>query len=269
MGLILLLILAGCFLLWTGVAVILHAAHRPTRDGIGRALAQGRPTEPGQVGLDAESWSLRTRDGLDLPTLDARTGVDGPTVLWLHDWSGSQLGLLELLPSWASWCGRIVTFDARGHGDAPGSCTLGHREAEDLSAMLECIGDEPLVLAGEGLGAVLALNAAMQGHVEPLGVFALDPFVRGSDRFRHDLRASGYHVFPVADLALVMLWLRSQSPLELQWPPSAPDIPVLARFTGSGMEEFREFIPAGAPVSIEEMPGTPSEGAGAVAAPWW
>ena len=55
MGLILLLLLAAGFLLWTGVVLILRAAAGPTRDGIGRALAQGRPTEPQPWG-SASTW---------------------------------------------------------------------------------------------------------------------------------------------------------------------------------------------------------------------
>lgn len=269
MGLILLLTIAALFLLWTGVAVILHAARHPARDGIGRALAHERPTDPEQIGLEADSWMLRTVDGLDLPVWDFQTGLDGPTVLWLHDWGGSQLGLLPRISAWAKWCGRIVTFDARGHGDATGACGLGHAEAEDLKAVLDRIGDEPLVLAGEGLGGVVALNAVMRGDVEPLGVFVLDPFVLGSDRFRRDLRASGHHVFPVADLALIILWLQGRSPVELDWPATAPDVPVLARFTGGDADAFRAAVPAGSPVRIDELIEADSDLGGAVDSPWW
>lgn len=268
MGLVLLLLLAACFLLWTGVLLILRASGSPTRDGIGRALAQGRPTEPGQLGFEVESWTLTTADGLDLPGWTLTTGVDGPTVVWLHDWSGSQLGLLPRLGGWGAWCGRIVTMDLRGHGDAPGACSLGLAEADDLRRLLHRHVDGPVVLAGEGLGAVLAINAVASGVIEPLGVFALDPFVHGSERFRAALRESGYHVFPAADLALIMLWLRDRSPIDLSWPAS-PGVPVLARFTDGGADALREHVPNTASLRIETYDDTGLDDAGRVDSPWW
>ena len=268
MGLILLLLLAAGFLLWTGVALILRAAAGPTRDGIGRALAQGRPTEPGQLGFEFAERPLETDDGLVLPSWEFTTGIEGPTVLWLHDWSGSQLGLLSRLPAWGTWCGRIVTMDLRGHGDAPGRCTLGHDELRDVRRLVDRHADEPIVLAGEGLGAVLAMNLVAAGLVVPRGVFALDPFVHGSERFRAALKQAGYHVFPAADLALISLWLRSRSPIDLLWSESGSTVPVLARCTEDAAAALRTVVPAGAPVRIEPL-DEDVDRAGAVEGPWW
>ncbi len=269
MGLILLLLLAAGFLLWTGVVLILRAAAGPTRDGIGRALAEGRPTEPQQLGFEVASRAIETEDGLQLPSWEFTTGNDGPTVVWVHDWGGSQLGLLPRLPAWGAWCGRLVTMDLRGHGEAPGRCSLGRDELDDVRRLLDRHAGESIVLAGEGLGAVLAINAVAAGFVEPLGIFAVDPFVHGSERFRTALKRAGYHVFPAADLALITLWLRGRSPIDLGWSGAHSAVPVLARCGADEAASLRTLVPAGSRVRIEPLEEDDPDRAAAVEGPWW
>ncbi|MBM44054.1 MAG: hypothetical protein CMJ36_03445 [Phycisphaerae bacterium] len=213
MGLLILFIIAGLLLLICSVLAIVHAAISPARDGMGRALAHDLPTSPGDLGCTFESWTCRTRDGLDLPAWDVQGVTGGPTLLWLHDHGGSRLSDLRDLQDWLSWCGRVILVDLRGHGDAPGTCMLGARETGDVDRLLECIGNEEVILGGRGFGAVLALDASSRS-TKSLPVWGIAPYQSVRARFDEEMRGRGIPGWPLRVLAMTVLRLTGRRPLE-------------------------------------------------------
>ena len=213
MGLLLLFILAALLLLILSVIVVVHAAISPAREGLGKSLALDLPTTPGDLALPFESWTCRTEDGLDLPAWDVQGAAGGPTLLWLHDHGGSRLSDLGQLAEWASWCGRVVLVDLRGHGDAPGSSSLGAREPGDVDRVLECIGDGPVMLGGRGFGAVLAIDAACR-RKDDLPAWGIDPYPSSRVRFELEMRRRGIPTWPVRNLAMFLLQIAGRQPLE-------------------------------------------------------
>ncbi len=61
----------------------------------------------------------------------------------------------------------VLTYDARGHGDSPGNCTVGGDERLDVAAAaaLAADGGQPVVLVGVSMGAIAVLaHAASLGE---------------------------------------------------------------------------------------------------------
>ncbi|MBX3402107.1 MAG: alpha/beta hydrolase [Phycisphaeraceae bacterium] len=182
-----LLMLLACGLGVFAAAVIaftLRTLTRPPRRTYSWAVARGVPGEPPEVRVpwgrvEYSSWSFASR-GRDLPVWDIRGArADGPTAVLTHGWGDSRVIALSRLPALLACCARVVMWDLPGHGDAPGTCTLGTRECDDLVALLERLGPaEPVVLYGSSLGAgvsivVAARDAARLGVV---GVIAEAPY---------------------------------------------------------------------------------------------
>jgi 3-oxoadipate enol-lactonase len=117
-------------------------------------------------------------------------GGSGRVLLWAHGLASSMVledeaGLIDWTEPMGGW--RLVRYDARGHGDSPGS---GHAAdyrlpmlAEDLLGLLDELGVERAVLGGASLGAATALHAAVAApeRVEAL-VLAVPPAARGARR---------------------------------------------------------------------------------------
>lgn len=166
------------------VAFTLRTLTRPPRRTYSWAVARGVPGEPPEVRVpwgrvEYSSWSFASR-GRDLPVWDIRGArADGPTAVLTHGWGDSRVVALSRLPALLACCARVVMWDLPGHGDAPGTCTLGTRECDDLVALLERLGATgPIVLYGSSLGAgvsivVAARDAARLGVV---GVIAEAPY---------------------------------------------------------------------------------------------
>lgn len=166
------------------VAFTLRTLTRPPRRTYSWAVARGVPGEPPEVRVpwgrvEHSSWTFTSR-GRDLPVWDVRGArADGPTAVLTHGWGDSRVVALSRLPALLACCARVVMWDLPGHGDAPGTCTLGTRECDDLVALLGRIGAAgPVVLYGSSLGAgvsivVAARDAARLGVV---GVIAEAPY---------------------------------------------------------------------------------------------
>lgn len=89
---------------------------------------------------------------------DARSGQHGPTVVLVHGVSsrGSQYAAVAtaLLP----WCGRVVIPDLIGHGDSalpPGGLRVATLRST-LTALLDDVVPEPMVLVGNSMGGMMA-----------------------------------------------------------------------------------------------------------------
>jgi pimeloyl-ACP methyl ester carboxylesterase len=213
MGLLLLIILAGCLLLLLGTLVVVHAVLRPPRTTFAEALAAGAPTDPGDMNLEYTVWACRTDDGLDLPVWDVTGAVDGPTMVWLHDHGRSRICDLTDVESWLSWCGRVVLVDLRGHGDAPGTCTLGRRECGDVDRLIDQVDADQLILGGRGFGGGLALEAASR-HAG-IAVWAVAPTLDAGGECARALRANHLPSWPLCSLALSTAALLGCRPIEL------------------------------------------------------
>ena len=185
---------------------------RPERTTFAEAIARGRPTVPEEANLAWTSWEHRTEDGLDLPVWDLPGAHGGPTLLWLHDHGRSRIDALPEADSWLAWCGRVVLVDLRGHGDAPGTCTLGQRERDDVDRLIEQLGEESLILAGRGFGAVLAIDAAERHR--GVAVWAASPRSNLRLECAALLRRFRLPSWPLCALVQFSLWALGCRPIE-------------------------------------------------------
>ncbi|MCH2136686.1 MAG: hypothetical protein MK101_08905, partial [Phycisphaerales bacterium] len=135
-----------------GSIALAHRATHPRGGSMGRALAHGRPTDPGEAGLlwTVETW--RGHGGLELPLWRIEGPDDaGHTLIRLHDWGESPIDALSSIEQDLNGARAVLLPTLRGHDDAPGRCTLGRDEAADLQALIQQVEGE-IVLAGTGLG---------------------------------------------------------------------------------------------------------------------
>lgn len=210
-GLLILLALGlGLFVL-LAVAATIRGLTRPRRKGLAWALARQRPESPAAMGLAFSSWTFRGR-GLDLPVWDiGGRDASGPIAIITHGWGDSRLGSLARIGPLLPACSRIILWDLPGHGEAPGRCALGLREAEDLAALLDHIGSErPIVLMGVSLGAGLSIAAA-RDRPEVIGVVAEAPYRLAATPARNVLRMTGMPAGFCLWLALWAIALRQRS----------------------------------------------------------
>jgi pimeloyl-ACP methyl ester carboxylesterase len=166
-GLLLLLLLGLIVYVFTLILITLRTLTRPPRRTYASAIARNRPGDPGELPPGPagprhwESWTFRSRN-LDLPVWDM-TGDDhaGPVLVLSHGWGDSRIGALTRAEHLLPLCSRLIAWDMPGHGDAPGSCSLGLREPDDLLALLEHLrSDTPVILFGWSLGAGVSIAAA-------------------------------------------------------------------------------------------------------------
>jgi uncharacterized protein len=133
----------------------------PPRRTYAAALARNLPSDPSELEtpLAYESWTFRSRN-FDLPVWDI-TGLNaqGPVIILTPGWGDSRIGALVRTPYLAEHASRIIAWDMLGHGEAPGTSTLGIREPQDLCALIEHLAC-PVVLFGWSLGAGVSIVAA-------------------------------------------------------------------------------------------------------------
>jgi alpha-beta hydrolase superfamily lysophospholipase len=108
---------------------------------------------------------ILTSDGVELATRE--WSVDGAaraTVVLVHGFAASKddrnlVTLAELLVSRGL---AVMAYDARGHGESGGACTLGDLEAQDVAAAVAWASGQspPIVLVGASMGGVAVLRHA-------------------------------------------------------------------------------------------------------------
>jgi pimeloyl-ACP methyl ester carboxylesterase len=238
LGLAQLLVVAFVAVVLVLSAVIARDALRPPRRTAGYAVARGRPADPGDLDLEFEQWTLDRPDGAALPVWEiegrGRTTDGGQplcTAVFVHDWGESRFEMLSRLEPWDGLCRRLVLYDLRGHGDATGGPSrLGHREDQDLLSLLERLGGGPHLLVGRSMGAGIAMAAAARAPraLEIAGIVACGPRGEFGATLKGRLRAAGFPDRPLADLALLWLWLGGVRRVDVGRAEGALRVPVLA-----------------------------------------
>lgn len=195
-------VLGLSFLLAAGLIVAFFAAvgwtvymlTHPPRRTYASAVARGRPGTPAELadgGRTFEEWTLGA-GGVSLPVWEV-AGDDPAAPVWIfsHGWGDSRIGALARMAALAPLASRLIAWDMRGHGDAPGRCSLGLREVDDLLLLIERLG-VPVVLFGWSLGAGVSIAAASRAPGRVMGVVAEAPYRLGITPARNVLRAWGY-----------------------------------------------------------------------------
>ena len=122
------------------------------------------------------AFSAETRDGVRL--VGTRVGDRGPTVVFCHGLLGwhRKERIVRFVRALAR---RFVVYaiDLRGHGASGGLSTYGHREAEDVDAVVSLArrerSDAPLVTVGVSMGGVAVLrHAADLGGVDAVAAIS-------------------------------------------------------------------------------------------------
>lgn len=209
MGILLLLALG--FLLFESVLVLwtLRTLTRPPRRTYAWAVAKGRPGDPSELSPPRPFRAFTfSSQGLQLPAWEI-TGDDpaGPTIVFTHGWAESRQSVLPRLAALIPLASRIVAWDLPGMGEAPGTCTIGAREPEDLLALVRTL-DTAAVLMGFSLGAGLSIAAAARDPSRVRAVIAEAPYRRAGTPARAVLRARGMPYTLNLPIALGLLGLR-------------------------------------------------------------
>lgn len=88
---------------------------------------------------------------------------EGPAVLLIHGIASDAAVLAPLAQALAPRA-RVIAYDRRGYGASgapePYAATTVAEQAQDAAALLRALGVAPAVVAGEGFGALIALDLA-------------------------------------------------------------------------------------------------------------
>jgi pimeloyl-ACP methyl ester carboxylesterase len=107
-----------------------------------------------------------------MPTLEAR-GVEiawsergrGPTVLLIHE-TAATAAVWDPLAEPLANDFRTISYDRRGWGDSSEPedyrRTTVEEQSEDAAALIEAVVDEPVIVVGAGVGAVIALDLLLR-----------------------------------------------------------------------------------------------------------
>lgn len=187
---LLILLAEGLAIAWLAcVGYTVWMLTHPVRRTFASALARGKPADPGQLlpAVKWEEWRFKS-DGIEFPVWDIAGGsAAGPVLLMTHGWGDSRLGALSRVPSLLPHCSRLIAWDMRGHGEAPGTSTLGTAEPDDLATLVARLGSErPIVAYGWSLGAGVSIVAATR--VGLAGVIAEAPYRLAPTPARNVLR---------------------------------------------------------------------------------
>jgi pimeloyl-ACP methyl ester carboxylesterase len=89
---------------------------------------------------------------------------DGPPALLIHGLASDGAAMAPVAAAVASAGGRAIAYDRRGYGESgapqPYQGTTAEEQAEDAAALLRALDAGPAVVAGDGFGALVALDLA-------------------------------------------------------------------------------------------------------------
>lgn len=268
-GLAMLLITAALLLIVVLTIVMTYEATHPPRRTAAYAIARSLPSDPGEMDLPFDAWTLDRPDGAQLPVWDIQgRSIAAPrtTVVFVHGWGHSRIDSLTRIEPWLAWCHRVVLYDLRGHGDANShSSTLGHGEVDDLLDLLDTVRsahDDRIILVGHSMGAVIAIAAAAADsdvRNAIAGVIAYGPYQNFHSSLRARLRLHSYPARPMTDLMLLWLTLRKRPPRNLTDEPAGVRCPMLiVRGTAdvvSPLDETQQIVNAAPDALLREIDG--------------
>jgi pimeloyl-ACP methyl ester carboxylesterase len=106
---------------------------------------------------------MPTVEGAGVPLHYAERGAGAP-VLLVHGLASDAEALAPLAAAVAAAEARAIVYDRRGYGASgapePYGGTSVEEQAEDAAALLHALGTGPAVVAGDGFGALIALDLA-------------------------------------------------------------------------------------------------------------
>jgi len=169
----------------TYTVAIAREAKRPRRATYAWALAHGSPTSPAEV-PGVRTWhegsTVLQATGHDPATHatppSARSivlpwwlveGQGAGAMLLIHGWGRSRWDSLRRLPWLLEHAASIVVPDLRGHGESPGTTSIGHSDHLDLDQVIaEALNgtasstaiEGGLTLVGHSMGAMVAARLA-------------------------------------------------------------------------------------------------------------
>ena len=104
---------------------------------------------------------MPTVEGAGVPLHVEEQGT-GPAVLLVHGLASDGLALAPVAAAVAAGGARAITYDRRGYGESgapePYLGTTVEEQAEDAAAVLRALDAGPAVVAGDGFGALVALD---------------------------------------------------------------------------------------------------------------
>lgn len=104
---------------------------------------------------------MPTVEGAGVPLRYAEHG-DGPPVLLVHGVASDAEAFAPVAAAVAAAGARAIAYDRRGYGGSgapePYGGTSVEEQAEDAAALLRALGAGPAVVAGDGFGALIALD---------------------------------------------------------------------------------------------------------------
>jgi pimeloyl-ACP methyl ester carboxylesterase len=104
---------------------------------------------------------MPTVEGAGVPLHYVERG-DGPPVLLIHGLASDGEAMAPVAEALAAAGARAIAYDRRGYGRSgapePYHGTTVEEQAEDAAALLRARGHGPAVVAGEGFGALVALD---------------------------------------------------------------------------------------------------------------
>jgi pimeloyl-ACP methyl ester carboxylesterase len=106
---------------------------------------------------------MPTVEGAGVPLHYASRG-EGPAVLLAHGLASDARAMEPVALAVAAGGGRAIVYDRRGYGESgapePYHGTTVEEQAEDAAALLRALDPGPAIVAGDGFGALVALDLA-------------------------------------------------------------------------------------------------------------
>ncbi len=213
MGLILLIAIAVALLWLLGAAGLVYALGHPKRKTFAVALGKGDPTDPADLGLEAQEVTFTLSGGKRSPGWviqgEAAANEDALTVVIVHGFGDSRYGAMRRAPLVGPTVKRVVVFDLPGQGESESKRAYGGlREPDDVLAVLgqlEKQDAERIVLLGVSMGAGIAIAAAAKagGDIRDgiVGVIAEGPYRHWDEPLHNVFRKHRYPRWPIIPLA--------------------------------------------------------------------
>jgi pimeloyl-ACP methyl ester carboxylesterase len=104
---------------------------------------------------------------------------EGPAVLLVHGLASDARAMEPVALAVAAAGGRAIAYDRRGYGDSgapePYHGTTVEEQAEDAAALLRALDPGPAIVAGDGFGALVAMDLAKRHRALVRGMVLSNP----------------------------------------------------------------------------------------------